>query len=755
MTPELSKTRRVLTGFLIALGLTYALIAGLRAVADLDTGWQLSTGRWVLAHHTIFSKDVFSYTATGNPWVYPPFSGVLLYMLYRAGGYAALSWLGALACAATVAIGLRRDRPWTVVLAILAVPSIAFRTLPRADLFTTILFAVLLRVLWSYREGGKARLWLLPLILFLWVNLHLGFVSGIALLVAYAGAETLDMLFPSRRQRAWLRLRHALPWMLAAALATLLNPWGWRIYPALTPLSSKLDSYRYLITEWSSVRVTPAVFVQVLAWRDPNCQFWWLVIAAVILIVVALRRLQFGEAIFLAAAIYVALQHIRLQAVFTVVVVIVGGAVMMGRREEAGSADEAQPWKYLWATVAVALAIVTLRTFDLVTNRTYLANGEITRFGAGRSWWYPEAATNFIRTNHLPANVMGPFNLGGYLLWQLYPDYPDYIDGRVYPFGPQFIHHAAEMESAAIDSPEWQSEADRWKINTVILSTARYAGLNFPLQADCVAEKWKPVYLDDVAMVLVRNSPENQGIVQKFALDCQRVQLKPPPEAFGNSLRARAALYNFEANAGAIYYLLSRDTEAMAAYQAADLIFDEDPNLHLSIGQYYQARNQLIVAEGEYRFSIRLRPTELAYYALARLLALENRYEEAAMAVERSAQLAVYPASRYKALGQVDLKIGRFREALSWLAKAMTTAEPDEVTPEFRAQITESKAAAYRQLGDLAAAVAQQKQAVEATPKNAARWQSLADLYQAQGNYQKATEAAVEANAIRGTLTPE
>ena len=149
----------------------------------------------------------------------------------------------------------------------------------------------MLRVLWDYREGGKARLWLLPLILFLWVNLHLGFVSGVALLVAYTGAEILDMLFlHAARSVAEITACIALDVRRCPRYAG--ESLGLENLSCLSPLSSKLDSYRYLITEWSSVRVTPAVFAQVLAWRDPNCQFWWLVVAAVILIVVALRRLQ-------------------------------------------------------------------------------------------------------------------------------------------------------------------------------------------------------------------------------------------------------------------------------------------------------------------------------------------------------------------------------------------------------------------------------------------------------------------------------
>jgi tetratricopeptide (TPR) repeat protein len=755
MSPERSVTRRNLTMLLIGMALIYAFVAGLRTVADFDSGWQLATGRWVLAHHSVFSSDVFSYTARGNPWVYPPLSGVLLYLVFLAGGYGALSWLGALACVATIALGLRRDRPLTALLAILAVPSIAFRTLPRADLFTTVLFALLLRILWQYRETGKARLWLLPAILLLWVNLHLGFVSGLGLFVAYGAAELADMFMASRRQVAWARLKRALPWMLAAALATLVNPWGWQIYRALNPLNANMESYNHLVTEWSSVRITPAILKQAVAFRDPNCQFWWLVVASFVLVLVALSRLQLGEAIFLAGATYEAFRHVRLQAVFVVVVLIVGGTVLGRRRNEGEVPEEELPWKFMWAAVALAIAIVSVRTVDLVTNRSYLANGEISLFGAGRSWWLPERATDFIRQNHLPANLMGNYNLGGYLVWRLYPEYPDYIDGRAFPFGPALIRHQEELQLQPMDSPDWQAEADRWKINTVIFSTARYAGLNFALQPDCVSEKWKPVYLDEVSMVLVRNTPENQEIVQRLAIDCRRAELKPPPQAIGDSLRALAERYNFEANAGAILYMLSRDQEAMAAYQNADAIFDEDPNLHLSLGQLYQARNQLIVAEGEYRRSIRLRPTELGYYALARLLASEQRYEEAAKAVEKSTQLALHPAPRYKALGQIELKLGRPKDALPWLDKAQKTATHDERTPEFSAQIAESRAAAYRLLGDLASAVVQQRQAVEATPKNAARWQSLADLFQLQGDASKAAEAAAQANALAANPQPQ
>jgi hypothetical protein len=103
--------------------LVYALLAGLRNVSDFDLFWQLPTGRWVAQHHAAFSTDVFSYTASGQPWIYPVGAGLI-------------SWRGAIACAGSIILLVRRASPITAVLAIVAVPAIAICTTPRADMFT-------------------------------------------------------------------------------------------------------------------------------------------------------------------------------------------------------------------------------------------------------------------------------------------------------------------------------------------------------------------------------------------------------------------------------------------------------------------------------------------------------------------------------------------------------------------------------------------------------------------------------------------
>src|SRR5579862_5387934 len=124
MKPLRSHSRDWIRIFLVVIALLYAFFAGLRTVADFDLGWQLATGRYILQHHSIPSTEVLSYTAHGSPWLYPPLSGVIFYVLYLFKGYSALSWLSAFACLATVAFIVGQGTRTVAALAIIAVPAI-------------------------------------------------------------------------------------------------------------------------------------------------------------------------------------------------------------------------------------------------------------------------------------------------------------------------------------------------------------------------------------------------------------------------------------------------------------------------------------------------------------------------------------------------------------------------------------------------------------------------------------------------------
>src|ERR1039458_486188 len=318
-----------LSGWLLAVvAIAYALLAGLHTLQDFDLGWQLATGRWVVQHRHVFSTDVFSYTAAGQPWIYPVLSGVAFYLLYLTGGYALLSWLGAIACAGTVALLLCRRSLIGSALAVVAVPLIANRTQPRAEMFTTILFAAFLSLLWRHCRRGRSPLWLLPILMVAWVNLHLGFVAGLAICAAYVLLEVLDLPFPTKRQAARARLQRAGPWLALTGAATILNPWGPSLYLALIRQQRAQSLHTSWIVEWENVRLSSASLHQALDWRDPQSCFWWLMFVVLIAAIFALGRRHWGAAALLIASTYLATQHVRLQALFACVAVVVGGAML-------------------------------------------------------------------------------------------------------------------------------------------------------------------------------------------------------------------------------------------------------------------------------------------------------------------------------------------------------------------------------------------------------------------------------------------
>ena len=62
----------------------------------------------------------------------------------------------------------------------------------------------------------------------------------------------------------------------------------------------------------------------------------------------------------------------------------------------------------------------------------------------------------------------------------------------------------------------------------------------------CQSHLWRPVYLDEVSIVLLRNRPENRPWIDRFEVNCSTHQFVPPTQA------SRRELSNFYANSGSV-----------------------------------------------------------------------------------------------------------------------------------------------------------------------------------------------------------
>jgi tetratricopeptide (TPR) repeat protein len=742
--------------FLVLAGIAvvYAFLAALHTLSDPDLGWQMATGRWIVQHHRIPSTDVFSYTAAGAPWIYPVAAEVFFYGVYLLGGYALLSWLGAIVCAGTIALLLRRGSAVTAAIAIVAIPAIAERTVPRAEMFTVLLFAAYLSLLWEHHQTGRARLLWLPLLMIAWVNLHLGFIAGLALIAGFVALEIFEMLLGQAKRRAALeRLKRALPWYAATAAVTLVNPWGWNLYQALVRQNRAMAEHSQFIAEWASAQWnwhggSMGTFLQ-------QPMQYTLALLTVIVVVAALAAViqgRPGETILLMGALWATMRYVRMEALTACVVVVIGGAVLTAAaRQIAGRIPKVRTRSALAIAATVALAaLAVVRAYQFTSDRVYLPLRS--NFGAGLSWWFPQGAAEFVEREQLPGQIFNSFNEGGYIVWKLGERYQDYMDGRTVPFGPGAFEREKELLGSPLDSPRWQQEAEKYNINTILVQLDSEEVAFDQLQDLCTSENWRPVYLDEISMVLLRRTPQTQGLIDKLQITCALVPL--PATTLDGSTRS----FQRWLNAAHILLALRRTHDALTAADDAVEIFPGSSGAHWVRGNILDATHRRAEAEQEWLTSLAITPggaDPVVWSRLAELYAQQDRVPDAMHAWQQAVAFTADRALKARALVQLarlELITGHPREALQALDDAEREAPPAILAAKtgrsFSFDVAQGRAASSRRLGDLPRAVSYQEQAVQLDPDAADAWSYLAKLYEQQGRAEDQRRAEEQAKAL-------
>jgi len=173
-----------------------------RLLGDAGIGWHIRNGEQMLRTHAITRIDQFSSTMSGRPW----FAWEWLYDLAIASIHERLGLNGvvfftALVIAATFALTFRLTLrravlPVAVILLMLSVGASIIHFFARPHvvswLFAVIWFQLLdSSEIISGRETDRRLLWL-PVLMLLWVNLHGGFLLGLALLGLYLLAGLIE-----------------------------------------------------------------------------------------------------------------------------------------------------------------------------------------------------------------------------------------------------------------------------------------------------------------------------------------------------------------------------------------------------------------------------------------------------------------------------------------------------------------------------------------------------------------------------------
>jgi ABC-type multidrug transport system fused ATPase/permease subunit len=552
---------------IVFISLFWSLLSGPlsnRPLADPDIGWHIRTGERILATHSLPRTDPFSFTMQGQPWfAWEWLYDVMLGILHRACGLNGVVWLCAVLVAATFTLLLsqllRRGSGLllAIVLMLVAEAAATIHLYARPHivswLFSLLWFVVLekweQRPLFALRcssfadrglHGGQrlaigeersanseqrttshqrwehATLprwlpWFFPASMWLWVNLHGGWLFGLALLGIYTFAAFVES-WRERDASAAIRARAMAAAWLASALATLANPHGWRLHAHI---------YRYLSDRY--------LMAHIEEFRSPDFHGWaercFAVIMVLTLVAFANHRtkLRISSLLVVLLAAYAGFYSARNLPVSSMLLVLIAGPILW--ENSAALADKPEAWSWLrnltarisnfsermgaqelelrghlWAVVSVVFALAICLQGGWLGSRQLIH----AQFDPKKM---PVAAVNFLQreslgeqpivlTNALPNNapIFSTDAWGGYLIYSMYPARKVVVDDRHDLYGSGRIRQYMVLTQGQTG---WQSVLDEWQVRTALLPTdSTLANLLRELPQD-----WRVAYEDKVAVV--------------------------------------------------------------------------------------------------------------------------------------------------------------------------------------------------------------------------------------------------------------
>jgi tetratricopeptide (TPR) repeat protein len=512
--------------YAVVLGLTIACIGVLAAtkIADPDTMQYLASGRTML-EHGLEDGCVFTYASDQCQVVYPQWLfHVATYAVYRAGGWDALVWFQIAIAAGVFGIIVVRQRrtpshPLTIAaVSLLAAMVARERFILRADLFAllpAVLLYYSLDAYWDPSTTPAARRALLPALACIqavWANTHGSFYIGFVLLAAFLAESAL-----SRRPG----IRPVLEAAGTIVLASFLNPYGLKSF--LQPLRFMLGGARTapqleFVSPFAPADLTHLTVIAYKAW----------LVVVVALLVVSMRKLSARVLLILAPLAYLSATGMRYMALFAVF-----GAVLLPpfaedlrlliARRIARRRDTTRETAIALGVSAVLVATIGGVAFAAVTDRIYRFDAISRRTGFGVSdLVYPIAAAEFIERNNLPGNLFNDYSIGTYLNWRLFPARKTFIDGHTYT--PDRLAYYRQVMAGSVP---YQQVVDQYHVNVFILShkSSEARDLIAKLYRD---EHWALVYFDEVAVVFLKTTTENEALIARYRVDLAATEKAGP-----------------------------------------------------------------------------------------------------------------------------------------------------------------------------------------------------------------------------------
>lgn len=453
---------------------------------DGDLPRHLAMGRYVVTHGLPPTTDLFSYTNSGKPFApHEWLAGVVFYGVYSLAGTSGIALLAALLLAATFTIiyadGVSRAglRLPVFFLTVFGAVVSSLHWIARPHLFTMLLLALWLVLIERLRLGQPVKIWLFPLLMLFWANLHGEFIAGFLVLAAYLAGWGWDFVF--RRAETSLSAGRQLGLVTGLSfLATLVNPVGLRTWT--TVLGYVNNSYLIRHTN----ETNPPNFL------EPKFLILLTLLSlSMFLLAVKKERLATGQAILLAGFSALSLMAARNVHLYGVVAPFVLATTLTGSRE----VPLVKRYETLFATLESRLSGVVWPVAIFLLLSLSMALRPASERPHFDSAFYPVEAVTWLKANPQPGEMFNAFDWGGYLIFNLWPEKRVFIDSQTDVYGEAFTR---EYEQVITLRSSWQMVLDKYAVRWAIFPP------DWPLAEALATAGWQEIYRDSTAVIYRR-----------------------------------------------------------------------------------------------------------------------------------------------------------------------------------------------------------------------------------------------------------
>ncbi|MCM0082888.1 hypothetical protein L4X63_14935 [Geomonas sp. Red32] len=488
---------------LFAVTLPIVFFAGkARLLADGDTGYHIRAGEYILRTYSVPRFDIFSLHTPPLPWTaHEWLSEVIMALLHGAGGLAAVDAFFAIvisACPALLYAVLKSYGAQTATAGALtlgALSTFEVHWLSRPHVFSFVFILLFHYLLESWRRGKFDRLYLLPPLMLLWVNLHGGYLGGFILIAVYlAGcAASTATQAAGRREEGGRNCRRVGVVGLFCLGASLVNPAGYRIL--LFPFKLVGDTY---------------IMDHVSEFLSPNFHFMTafrlFLLLVVVLLALSRKRLPATDLLLLAAFTNMSLYSARYISLFALVVPPVLSRQLQGiklprspvtlffaERSRRLAALDARGRRGIWSALALTAVIAAV------------VSGKVEhRFDPKVK---AVETAEFLMRENVPGNMFNNDEIGDYLIYRTFPRYRVFFDGRSDMYGSALMK---EYYRVTKFEPGWEEVLTKHRIGWVVYDTnsefSRFLALR---------REWALIHSDRVASVFVRRTPLYLGLIDR------------------------------------------------------------------------------------------------------------------------------------------------------------------------------------------------------------------------------------------------